>query len=346
MLPFGPPLVPMLAQAQDELPRGEGWVYEPKWDGFRAIVFRDHDSVQLCSRTGQPLERYFPEVIEKLKAALPPRCVVDGELILPGARGLDFEALQARLHPAASRVRRLAAETPAGFTAFDLLALDDDDWRERPFSQRRAKLLEVLVAGPMLFTTPQTPSADVATRWFHDFEGAGCDGIIARRVELPYASGKRVMVKVKHYRSAEVVVGGFREGKTQATVGALLLGLYDAQGVLHHVGHTSSFTAGQKRELFAQFSVLATATSFTGRAPDAPSRWSKGKAAPPWTAVSPSQVCEVRYDYLQGARFRHAATFLRWRTDKPPSECLTAQLELPRPFSLDRVIALSGGEPT
>jgi ATP-dependent DNA ligase len=193
----------------------------------------------------------------------------------------------------------------------------------------------------MLFATPQTPSADEATRWFHDFEGAGCDGIIARRVELPYAPGKRVMVKVKHYRTADVVLGGFREGKTPNTVGALLLGLYDAAGVLHHVGHTSSFKAKEKRELFARLSPMATQASFTGRSPDVASRWSRGKEGPPWTAIAPSLVCEVRYDYLQGARFRHASTFLRWRSDKAPTDCRTSQLEPPQPFSLERIVRLS-----
>lgn len=343
MLPFASPLAPMLAQADEELPRGEGWVYEPKWDGFRAIVFRDGDSVHLCSRNGQPLERYFPELLEALKQALPERCVVDGEIILPGPRGLDFDALQARIHPAPSRVRRLAAETPSGFTAFDLIALGDDDWRERPFAERRAQLVATFRPAGQHFVTPQTSSADEAMRWFHDFEGAGCDGLIAKRLELPYAPGKRVMVKVKHHRTADVVIGGFREGKTPQTVGALLLGLYDAQGLFHHIGHTSSFKAKEKRDLFARLSPMAIESSFDGQRPDASSRWKRGDEAPPWTAIRPELVCEVRYDYLQGARFRHASTFLRWRTDKDPQECLTSQLEPPHPFSLDRIVALTPG---
>ncbi len=347
MLPFASPLMPMLADAQDEIPRGDGWVYEPKWDGFRAIVFRDGEQVHLCSRNGQPLERYFPEVLTQLKANLPERCIVDGEIILPGPKGLDFDALQQRIHPAPSRIKRLSEETPAGFTGFDLLALGDDDWRERRFDERRLKLLEVMKATTTLFPTPQTPSADEATKWFTDFEGAGCDGIIARRVELPYAPGKRVMVKIKHYRTADVVIGGFRVGKTPDSIGALLLGVYDAQGTFHHLGHTSSFKAKEKRELFARLNPMAIPQSFTGEAPDQKSRWSKsakGQEQAPWTPITPTLVCEVRYDYLQGQRFRHASTFLRWRTDKDPKDCLQSQLEPPHPFSLSRIVALATGK--
>jgi ATP-dependent DNA ligase len=346
MLPFASPLMPMLAEAQDEIPRGEGWVYEPKWDGFRAIVFRDGDAVHLCSRNGQPLERYFPEVLTALKAVLPERCIVDGELILPGAKGLDFDALQARIHPAPSRVKRLSEETPAGFTGFDLLAVGDEDLRERPFSERRARLLQVLRATQTTFPTPQTSSADEATTWFHDFEGAGCDGIIARRVELPYAPGKRVMVKVKHYRTADVVIGGFRVGKTPDAIGALLLGVYDDAGGFHQVGHTSSFKAKEKRDLFAKLSPMTLAQGFTGPAPEQKSRWSKaakGQEQAPWTPIEPSLVIEGRYDYLQGQRFRHASTFLRWRTDKAPKDCLQSQLEPPNAFSLARIVALATG---
>jgi ATP-dependent DNA ligase len=331
----------MLAEAAEELPLGEGWVYEPKWDGFRALVFKDGEAIHLGSRSGQPLQRYFPEVVEALRAILPDRCVLDGELILPGPRGLDFDALQARLHPAASRVAKLAKETPAGFTGFDLLALGDEDWRPRRTDERRSALLQVLPAGAACFPTPRTAAPEEARRWFEEFEGAGCDGLIARRVELPYLPGKRVMVKLKHHRTADVVVGGYREGKTPGTVGALLLGVYDEAGMLHHLGHTSSFSASQKRALFEQLQPLRTQASFEGRIPDAPSRWSSGRETAPWTPVEPRLVCEVRYDALQGPRLRHASTFLRWRTDKPPARCTFEQLQPPRPFSLERILALA-----
>lgn len=346
-LPFASPLEPMLAQAQDTIPEGAGWCYEPKWDGFRAIVFRDGEQVHLCSRRGQPLERYFPELVGALKGALAPCCIVDGEIILPGPRGLDFDALQARIHPAASRIARLAAETPASFVAFDLLGLDAADLRPLPFSERRAKLLAAVRFTEQVFCTPQTADPAVAAGWYRDFEGAGCDGVIARRDELPYRPGERVMVKVKHGRTADCVVGGYREGKTEGTVGALLLGLYDEQGVLHHVGHTSSFTAKQKKALFEQLQPLKGGVSFgQGRTPDAPSRWSKAKGredAKPWVHLRPELVCEVRYDYTQGPRFRHATTFQRWRTDKRPADCTWSQLLPPNPFSLQRIVELAKG---
>jgi ATP-dependent DNA ligase len=332
----------MLAEAEDDIPRGDGWLYEPKWDGFRAIVFGDETKVHLCSRNGQPLERYFPEVVEGLQRALPGPCVIDGEIILPGPAGLDFEALQQRIHPAASRITRLSKETPAGFVAFDLLALGADDWRTRPTTERRAKLIETFQGHDGFFVTPQTMDADVAQQWFHEFEGAGCDGVIARRASLDYRPGERVMVKIKHGRTADVVVGAYREGKTPGTVGSLLLGLYDDQGVLHHIGHTSSFTAKEKKALREKLLPLEGGTSFGhGRTPDAPSRWSKGKEAPTWVPLQPVLVCEVRYDYLQGPRFRHAATFLRWREDKAPADCKYAQLLPPNPFTLAKIVALS-----
>jgi ATP-dependent DNA ligase len=344
MLPFQPPLEPMLAQAQDDIPQGEEWVYEPKWDGFRAIVFKDGDFLHLCSRNGQPLERYFPEVVEGLKRALPPSMVVDGEIILPGPKGLDFEALGSRIHPAASRINRLAQETPAGFVAFDCLALADVDLRPMTGTIRREKLLGHFQGHDAFFVTPQTASATEAQRWFHDFEGAGCDGVIARRAALDYQSGKRVMIKVKHGRTVDCVVGAYRPGKTEGTVGSLLLGLYSDDGVFHHVGHTSSFTAKEKKALREKLAPLEGGTSFgQGRTPDAPSRWSKGKEGPTWVALQPTLVCEVRYDYLQGNRFRHAATFLRWREDKAPTACSFSQLLPPNPFSLASIVALSPG---
>jgi ATP-dependent DNA ligase len=344
-LPFAPPYEPMLAQAQDEIPTGPGWRYEPKWDGFRALVFRDGASLELSSRESRPLARYFPELVSALAAALPERCVVDGEIILPGPKGLDFEALQSRLHPAASRVNKLSLEIPTSFVAFDLLVLADDDLRERPYAERRELLERHLRNTASVFVTPQTREPKEAARWFVDFEGAGCDGVIARREELPYSPGKRVMVKVKHGRTAECVVGGYREGKTPGTVGSLLLGLYDEAGVLHHVGHTSSFTAKEKKALVEKLAPYVDGTSFgQGRTPDAPSRWSP-KAEKTWVSLRPELVCEVRYDYLQGARFRHASTFLRWREDRSPASCTYAQLEPPRPFSLDAIRLLAPSSP-
>jgi ATP-dependent DNA ligase len=340
-LPFAPPYEPMLAQAQDEIPVGPGWRYEPKWDGFRAIVFRDGDTLELSSRESRPLARYFPELVASLRLALPQRCVVDGEIILPGPKGLDFEALQSRLHPAASRVNKLSLEIPTSFVAFDLLVLGDDDLREAPYAQRRDALERAVQPSAHVFVTPQTREPAQAERWFVDFEGAGCDGVIARREELSYRPGQRVMVKVKHGRTADCVVGGYREGKTPGTVGSLLLGLYDDAGVLHHVGHTSSFSAKEKKALIEKLAPYVDGDSFgAGRTPDAPSRWNP-KAEKTWVALRPELVCEVRYDYLQGARFRHASTFKRWREDKSPASCTYSQLEPPKPFSLDTIRALA-----
>ncbi len=340
-LAFAPPLEPMLAQAQDEIPEGAGWRYQPKWDGFRAIVFRDGDHVELSSRESRPLARYFPELVEALKQALPEQAIIDGEIILPTTRGLDFEALQSRLHPAASRVNKLAAEIPTSFVAFDVLGLGEEDWRERPGDERREALERVVRSSASVLVTPQTQVLAEAQRWFEDFEGAGCDGVIARRAELPYSSGKRVMVKVKHGRTADCVVGAYRDGKTPGTVGSLLLGLYDAEGVLHHIGHTSSFTAKEKKALVETLKPFEGGVSFGGgRTPDAKSRWDPKKEVT-WHGLRPELVCEVRYDYLQGSRFRHASTFLRWRSDRSASSCLLSQLEPPKPFSLDAVLALA-----
>lgn len=344
MLPFESPLEPMLAQAQDEIPAGAGWLYEPKWDGFRAIVFREGDRVHLCSRNGQPLERYFPEVVEGLKKSLPPEAIVDGEIIIAGARGLDFEALSNRIHPAASRVQRLSKETPAGFVAFDCLALGSDDLRGLGTLARREKLIANFQGHEGFFVTPQTMDLETAKQWFREFEGAGCDGVIARRTTLDYRPGERVMVKIKHGRTADVVVVGYREGKTPGTVGSLLLGVYDEQGELHHIGHTSSFSAKEKKALREKVKPLEEgAPSFPGKNESAPNRWSKGqeKAAP--VPLKPTLVCEVRYDYLQGMRFRHASTFQRWREDREPKSCLFSQLLPPNPFSLATIVALSPG---
>jgi ATP-dependent DNA ligase len=339
MLPFAPPLEPMLAKAQEAIPTGAGWCYEPKWDGFRTLVFKSDAGVHLCSRNGLAMQRYFPEVVELVGRELEGELVLDGELIIPGPKGLDFDALQLRIHPAASRVQKLSKELPAGFVAFDLLAVGAEDWRQRPFSERRRRLVELCPVKGDLFPTPETTDVATARAWFDDFEGAGLDGVIARREELPYLPGQRVMVKVKHGRTADCVVGGYREGKTPGTVGALLLGMYDEAGTLHHIGHTSSFTAKQKRELKDLVQPYEGGESFgKGRTPGAPSRWSGGKDTA-WTSLRPELVCEVKFDYLQGGRFRHGATFVRWRPDKPPKDCGDAQLAPPNPFSLDKIIA-------
>ena len=340
MLPFAPPLEPMLARAEEAIPEGEGWCYEPKWDGFRTLVYKTGDEVVLSSRKALPMQRYFPEVVALLQRELPGDVVLDGELIIPGPNGLDFDSLQQRIHPAASRVEKLSKQTAAGFVAFDVLAIGAEDLRQQPFSARRERLLQLCPVKHDLFPTPQTKDPKTARAWFDDFEGAGLDGVIARREELPYQPGERVMVKVKHGRTADCVVGGYRDGKTPGTVGALLLGMYDEAGVLHHVGHTSSFTAKQKRELKELVKPYEGGESFgKGRTPGAPSRWSAGKDTA-WTPLKPELVVEVKFDYLQGGRFRHGATFVRWRTDKPAKDCGYDQLAPPNAFSLENVVAL------
>ncbi len=339
-LPVGSPLTPMLAKLQSELPQGAGWLYEPKWDGFRAIVFRDGDEIEVVSRDGRPLVRYFPELPPLLSKALPDRCVVDGEVLMAGDEGLDFDILQLRIHPAASRIKKLSEEIPASFVGFDLLALGGDDLRAEPFSARRKALETILPAtldlDPMppleplqVYLTPQTDRHEESLRWFDAFESIGLEGIVAKRAGDPYLSGKRAMVKVKHKRTADCVVGGFRLGKTGDGIGALLLGLYDRAGVLHYVGHTSSFKAKERRELLAQLRPLEGGGSFgEGRSPGGLSRWS-GTRDQAWMSVRPELVCEVSFDRMQGDRFRHAATFLRWRTDKAPSECTIDQVAAP-----------------
>ncbi|MFN2389446.1 MAG: ATP-dependent DNA ligase [Actinomycetota bacterium] len=351
-LPVMPPVSPMLAKINDQMPRGEGWLYEPKWDGFRAIVFRDGDEIHVGSRDGKALERYFPELVPTLAAALPPRCVIDGEVVVPGAEGLDFGALLQRIHPARSRIEKLAAETPGSFVAFDVLALGDDDLTTRPLEERRARLAAELDGrampldrttarkarrakatalfgrdrGSRVHLTPQTDEPDLAMVWFDRFEDIGLDGLIVKRRDLLYRPGDRAMVKFKHHRSADCVVGGYRLSKTGDGVGSLLLGLYDSGGVLHYVGHTSSFKAKERRALLEQLRELEGGTSFgTGRTPGGPSRWAAATASE-WTPLEPRLVCEVRFDYLQGDRFRHAATFVRWRDDRDPRSCTFDQL--------------------
>ena len=337
-LPVQPPIEPMLAALSDQIPIGPGWRYEPKWDGFRAIVFRDGDQVHLASRKGQPLERYFPELLTTLRDGLPERCVVDGEIVIVGEQGLDFDALLLRIHPAASRIQLLASQSPSSFVAFDLVALGDEDLRQLPFEMRRERLERSIQFGPRLLLAPQTSEAKLAREWFDSFEGAGLDGIVAKRADLPYVPGKRVMVKIKHQRTADCVVGGYRLSKAGDGVGSLLLGLYDQSGVLHHVGHTSSFGGTQRREILEKLTPLQGQDSFgSGRTPGQPSRWNQGRDTA-WISIAPKLVCEVAFDHLQGIRFRHATRFLRWRPDKPPRECTYEQLRPPHAFSLSALL--------
>lgn len=333
----------MLAQLARELPRGDGWRYEPKWDGFRAIVFRDGDDVHIGSRNALPLARYFPEVVETAKRALPDRCVVDGEIVMPGEDGLEFELLQLRLHPAASRVAKLAKEMPATLVVFDLLAEGSEDLREAPLDRRRARLVACVRADEHCFVTPQTDSLQTASRWFEEFEGAGLDGIVAKQHDLRYRPGERVMVKVKHERTIDCVVGGYRVAKDGKGVGALLLGLY-ADGELQYVGFTSTFRAPQRRELKEQLDQIRGEGFGEGRDPGGPSRWRR-EAEAAFVGLKPSLVCEVAYDHFQGWRFRHGTRFLRWRADKDPRDCTFEQLTPPKPFALSEIRALGDGEP-
>jgi ATP-dependent DNA ligase len=333
-LPVTPPIKPMLAKLKSEIPEGDGWVYEPKWDGFRAIVFRDGDYVHIASRDHKPLERYFPELVPAFQKCLPERCVIDGEVIVTGEMGLEFDTLQQRIHPARSRIEMLSEKTPASFVGFDLLALGDDDMREAPLTARRARLLEAVDheaipepgRGTKISTTPQSSDRDEAIVWLETLEEIGLDGVIAKRDDGPYVEGDRVMVKIKQRKTADVVVGGYRLSKTKDGIGSLLLGLYDPEGTLHFVGHTSSFKAAERRELLKQLKALGGGDSFVGgRSPGGPSRWSSGKEQD-WYAVKPVLVCEVSYDKMQGDRFRHASTFVRWRDDKKPEECTLDQV--------------------
>ena len=333
-LPVNPPIKPMLAKLQGDIPEGDGWVYEPKWDGFRAIVFRDGDEVHIASRDHKPLERYFPELPPAFRKCIPERCVIDGEVIVTGAEGLEFDTLQQRIHPAESRIKMLAEKTPASFVGFDLLALGDKDLRSARLSERRARLLEAVDReaipepgrGTKISTTPQSSDRDEARVWLETLEEIGLDGIIAKRDDGPYIEGDRVMVKIKQRRTADVVVGGYRLNKPKDGIGSLLLGLYDPSGTLHFVGHTSSFKAAERRALLEQLRPLSGKESFVGgRSPGGPSRWSSGKEQD-WIPVDPVLVCEVSYDKMQGERFRHASTFVRWRDDKKPEECTLDQV--------------------
>ncbi|HET6810243.1 MAG TPA: ATP-dependent DNA ligase [Acidimicrobiales bacterium] len=348
-LPVLPPVAPMLAKLARELPVSEGLLYEPKWDGFRCIVFRDGAEVELGSRNERPLTRYFPELVAALQEQLPPRCVVDGEIVIVGPGGLDFDALLQRIHPAESRVRMLAASTPASFVAFDLLALGDEDLRRRPFSERRELLVSSLgPAAAPVHVTPATAAPDVAADWFRRFEGAGLDGVVVKRGDLPYREDERVMVKVKHERTADCVVAGFRWHKHGGMVGSLLLGLFDDHGTLHHVGVTASFTTARRKELVDELAPYRIESLdghpwaawagevVSGRMPGGHSRWN-AKRDLSWEPLRPDLVCEVAYDHMQGDRFRHAATFKRWRPDREPPSCTYGQLDTAVPAELSAV---------
>jgi ATP-dependent DNA ligase len=355
-LPVMPPVKPMLAKAVHEVPRVTGLVYEPKWDGFRCLVFRDDDEVELWSRTDRPLTRYFPEMVGPLLAALPERCVVDGELVVVTGDGLDFDALQMRLHPAESRIARLAGEIPATYVAFDLLALGDRDLQPAPFSERR-RLLEGAIADghERVRLTPVTDDPDVAEDWFRRFEGAGFDGVMAKRADAPYRQDKRDMVKVKHQRTADCVVAGYRLHKDGQGVGSLLLGLYDDAGALHHVGVAASFAAQLRRQLLEEVRPLregaldghpwrawaeAAAHDGTTRMPGGMSRWNAQKDLS-WEPLRVERVVEVRYEHVLSGRFRHTARFVRWRDDKRPADCTYAQLEEVPPAELSTIFGVA-----
>ncbi|MGE5639134.1 MAG: ATP-dependent DNA ligase [Clostridia bacterium] len=331
-----PPIEPMLAKLADAIPEGD-YLYEPKWDGFRAIVFRSASDVYIQSRDSRPFDRYFPDLHEVFLARLPAGCVLDGEIVIAAKKGLDFDALQMRLHPAASRVARLAKEMPASFVAFDALASRGKTLLQRSQRERRAELETFLakVEAP-IHVTPATLDRSAALRWLKDFEGAGLDGVVAKPLGLPYQPGKRAMLKIKHARTAECVVVGFRWHKQgEGIVGSLLLGLYDDAGTLHHVGVTSSFDMATRRQLAKELEPLRTGVAMPGEQ----SRWSVGRDTT-WHELRPERVCEVKYDHLQGDRFRHAAIFLRWRPDKRPRDCRYDQLEVTRPYALKKIFSL------
>jgi ATP-dependent DNA ligase len=363
-----PPIEPMLAKLADDIPTTDGLLFEPKWDGFRAIVFRSKDDVYIQSRDLKPLDRYFPELHDILLQRLPPGCVIDGEIVIATGSGLDFDALQLRLHPAASRVAKLAAASPSSFVGFDLLAVNGESIMDRPQSERREALERVLAnVEPPVHLTPMTRDRQVAAEWLQRFEGAGLDGVIAKPEGGAYQPGKRAMFKIKHARTADCVVAGFRWHKKEpAIVGSLLLGLFDDQGRLHHVGVTSSFTMEKRRQLVDELEPLRTdamaahpwrewvqAMAATTpeemakvgqRMPGGQSRWSAGKDLS-WEPLRIERVCEVKYDHMQGDRFRHAATFLRWREDKRPEDCRYDQLEVTPAYELAAVFGASRDTP-
>ncbi len=355
-LPVMPPVSPMLAKAVPAIP--PDCSYEPKWDGFRSICFRDDFDVELGSRNERPLTRYFPELVAAVRAELPMRCVVDGEIVVATDDGLDFEALQQRIHPAESRVQMLAKKTPASFIAFDLLALGDDDYTSRPFSERRAALVDALAGtGPSIHVTPATTDLPTAQRWFTEFEGAGLDGLIAKPLTVTYQPDKRVMFKVKPVRTADCVVAGYRVHKSSdQAIGSLLLGLYKDDGTLASVGVIGAFPMAKRHALFTELQSLVTtfdehpwnwAAHMSGeRTPrrNEGSRWNAGKDLS-FVPLRPERVVEVRYDHMEGERFRHTAQFNRWRPDRDPRSCTYEQLEQPVTFSLGDIVPGLGGNP-
>ncbi|MEP6598003.1 MAG: ATP-dependent DNA ligase [Actinomycetota bacterium] len=348
-LPVMPPVAPMLAKSVPEIP--DAGHYEPKWDGFRSLIFRDEGEVEIGSRNERPMTRYFPEIVAAVKANLPARCVVDGEIVIATDAGLDFEALQQRIHPADSRVRLLAEQTPASFIAFDLLAIDDEDLTTEPFGTRRVRLERALrSACAPIHLTPATDDRQVALRWFDQFEGAGLDGIVAKPLDLTYQPDKRVMFKIKHERTADCVVAGYRLHKSGPdAIGSLLLGLYSEDGDLSSVGVVGSFPMARRRELLVELQPLVTtfddhpwawakqeAGIRTPREAEQ-SRWSAGKDLS-FTPLRPERVVEVRYDHMEGNRFRHTTQFVRWRPDREPRSCTYAQLEQPITFRLNDIV--------
>ncbi|MGV9264056.1 ATP-dependent DNA ligase [Kitasatospora sp. NPDC003701] len=351
-LPVMPPVAPMLAKSVAKIP--PGMQYEAKWDGFRTIVFRDGDEVELGSRTGKPLTRYFPELVEALKREVPPRCVLDGEVVIARDGRLRFEELLERIHPAASRVRLLAERTPASFVAFDLLALGGAPLLDEPLSVRRAALETALAdAADPVFTAPASTDRELAQSWFAEFEGAGLDGVVAKPLDQPYRPGERTMFKIKHERTADCVVAGYREHKSGPVVGSLLLGINDAEGRLQHVGVCAAFSTARRRELVEELAPLRMddvsahpwggwadeAAHADARLPGAVSRWTGGKDLS-WVALRPERVVEVAYDHMEGTRFRHTAQFRRWRPDRTPESCTYAQLEEPVSYDLARVLGI------
>ncbi len=348
-LPVMPPVAPMLAKSVSSIPPGAS--YEPKWDGFRSIIFRDSDEVEFGSRNEKPMTRYFPELVEAVKAELPERCVIDGEIVIATDAGLDFDALQQRIHPAVSRVTMLSAKTPASFIAFDLLAVGDDDFTGRPFDERRAALVDALAGGGVsVHLTPATTNIDEAQRWFTEFEGAGLDGVVAKPLDVTYQPDKRVMFKIKHERTADCVVAGYRVHKSGPdAIGSLMLGLYNDAGTLVSVGVIGAFPMARRKMLFAELQPLVTdfdehpwnwaaheAGERTPRKGEG-SRWNAGKDLS-FVPLRPERVVEVRYEHMEGERFRHTAQFNRWRPDRTPESCTYEQLEQPITFSLDDIV--------
>lgn len=353
-LAVNPPVLPMLAKRVDRVPPQGDWIFEPKWDGFRVLVFRDGEEILIQSRDKRPLNRYFPEILEPLRKQLPARCVLDGELVIAREGRLDFDALQLRLHPAESRVRMLAKQTPSSIVFFDVLCARNRDLRTQPFEKRRAILEDLLSSvSPPIHITPATRNRKQALSWFRRFEGAGLDGVMAKAASLNYQPDKREMLKIKHDRDCDCVVAGFRWYRENPgeEIGSLLLGLFDDSGNLQHVGVCSGFSAKQRRE-FADYLAPwrknalarhpwikwteAEAANGTTRMPGAHSRWSRGKDLE-WEPLRPELVAEVAYDHLQGERFRHVAKFRRWRRDKKPADCTYAQLEVIAPEELKRI---------